>query len=103
VQQEEVQIEDITRHSESGTEEGEQEAGPSSASKEERETTHSEILAQAPEVPIVLPHIPEGVHATTGLLGYVDKLRYADHDVSDTENSQNSCNKFTWKSWAQGH
>jgi hypothetical protein len=37
-----------------------------------------------PEASIVLPCIPEGVQATPGLLGCIEKLRYADHDVSDT-------------------
>jgi hypothetical protein len=33
---------------------------------------------------IVLPHILEGVHVTSNLLGHVEKLRYSDHDVTDT-------------------
>jgi hypothetical protein len=34
---------------------------------------------------IVLLRIPEGVQATTNLLGCVEKIRYSDHDVADVE------------------
>jgi len=38
-----------------------------------------------PDTSIVLPCIPEGVPATPTLLGCIERLRYADHDVSDTK------------------
>jgi hypothetical protein len=34
---------------------------------------------------IVFPHIPEGVWVKSDLLGYVEKLKYSDHDVTDTD------------------
>jgi hypothetical protein len=38
-----------------------------------------------PTTKIVLPRIPEGVHVPKNLLGYVEKLRYSDHNVTDTD------------------
>jgi hypothetical protein len=38
-----------------------------------------------PAAAIVFPHIPEWVRVLENLLGYVEKLRYSDHDVMDTD------------------
>jgi hypothetical protein len=38
-----------------------------------------------PITTIALPRIPEGVRVPTNLLGYVEKLRYSNHDVTDTD------------------
>jgi hypothetical protein len=66
-------------------EEGEEEVGPSNMpTKRKGKQPIQRSPHKHPEVSIVLPCIPEGVQATAGLLGCIDKLRYADHDVSDT-------------------
>jgi hypothetical protein len=38
-----------------------------------------------PVATIVFPRIPEGVRVKVDLLGYVENLRYSDHDVMDTD------------------
>jgi hypothetical protein len=37
-----------------------------------------------PTATIIFPCIPEGVRIKANLLGHVEKLRYSDHDVTDT-------------------
>jgi hypothetical protein len=86
VQQQEVQIEDITGQQEYGMEEEEQEVRPSSApTKKKGKQSIQRSSCKKLKVLIVLPCILEGVHSTTGLLGCVDRLRYAYHDVSNTK------------------
>jgi hypothetical protein len=84
-QQDEVKLEDIIGQPESGGEEGELEAGPSNVpTTEKRETTHFDIPAQAARgIYSLTAHSRWGAGAP-GLLGCVEKLRYAYHDVSDT-------------------
>jgi hypothetical protein len=38
-----------------------------------------------PVVALVFPRIPDGVRVKSDLLGHVEKLKYSDHDVTDTE------------------
>jgi hypothetical protein len=37
------------------------------------------------EIPITLPHIPEGVKIFPKILGCIEKMRYADHDVAERD------------------
>jgi hypothetical protein len=53
-------------------------------STEKGETTHRASPRKQPDASIILPCIPEGVQATPSLLGCIERLRYTDHDVSDT-------------------
>jgi hypothetical protein len=38
-----------------------------------------------PITTLILPRIPDGVRVESGLLGKIDKLKYSDHDVADTD------------------
>jgi hypothetical protein len=38
-----------------------------------------------PVATLILPHITDGVQVESGLLGHIDKLKYSDHDVADTD------------------
>jgi hypothetical protein len=47
-----------------------------------------------PVAAIIFPRIPEGVRVKLDLLGYVEKLKYSDHDVTNTENFPEFAKKF---------
>jgi hypothetical protein len=83
----EVKIEDLIGEPESGTEEGEPKVGSSSAPTKGKWKQPIQISPhKQTKVSIVLPHITKGVQAAPGLPRFVEKLRYVDHNVSDTSN-----------------
>jgi hypothetical protein len=50
-------------------------------------------LRKQPDVTIILSCIPEGVQVKVDLLGYVEKIKYSNHDLMDTDKFLKCANK----------
>jgi hypothetical protein len=90
-QSEEVKVEDIIGQQDSDIEEEEEEnqeevAGPSIGHKRTREKC---VAPRTPtkhkDLTLSLQKILDGVRIVGDMLGYVNKLRYSNHDVKDME------------------
>jgi hypothetical protein len=84
-------LEDIMGKPESGWE-GELEVGTSSTPTQRK--GKQPIMwspCKQPDASIILPCIPEGVQATPSLLGCIERIRYTNHDVSDTKKIPRIC------------
>jgi hypothetical protein len=84
-----VQVEDVTgepKLDSKSEEDVHQEASPSTTTEKRKgkQPMHRSSCKQE-EIPITLPHIPEGVKIFPKILECIEKMRYADHDVAERD------------------
>jgi hypothetical protein len=90
---EEVLVEDITGQQEI---EGEEEEEVEDEAAEENLVVGQKRKAPS-AVEITLPYLPDVVVAVEDMLGKVPKLKYADHDVTDTMKFPDLAQEVTWR------